>query len=502
MNHFEHIKMMTQNVTQDLKRLAQQKGFMRKLFGIPLEMVLIEQQKLSIGDSTPRLLTRSIEYIERHLDEVGIYRLSGSTKEVQDLRWKYEQEGDIAFQYEDVNSVCSLVKMFIRELPEPLLTTELSGEFNKVLEPFENQDSAFDDHITLDTKHVLVNNPNILNPLKRLIDRLPLANSHFLAVYLAHLKRVASNYKVNKMGFTNLQVVFAPTLHFGGSLFMVMILHCERLFSQFQTSHMEQIPHHSSFTKARRPSETTLETNHRRTVYTEDAAEVKPRKLSNAGIHVPARSHSKNVLQSSPVKVIAPWQQGASLLFEDTSTNRNYISGSPPKTQISQKNDTNNQILKKLSVPPEPAPSSVSPPPRQHSIGILQFQNTHGEKPAIPARPPTPKHTERGLKHSRSNPHLHEQFKRESTQSISAGVVYPTLQYEPPSNRDSNPFEDPLPPPVPAKDIPVYQIEPVQPISDLPGIQSVSPFPDFQSFPIEEKTEDIPPAKPPRRRKV
>jgi hypothetical protein len=499
MNHFEQIKMMTQNVTQDLKRLAQQKGFMRKLFGIPLELVLVEQQKLSIGDSTPRLLTRSIEYIERHLDEVGIYRLSGSTKEVQDLRWKYEQEGDITFQYEDVNSICSLVKMFIRELPDPLLTNELSGEFNKIIEQFEDHEIAFDDHITLDTKHVLVNNPRVLNSLKKLIDRLPIANRHFLAVYLPHLKRVASNYRVNKMGYSNLQVVFAPTLHFGGSLFMVMILHCDTLFPKLKTSQVEQIPN-PSISQFRRPSEPFLDSSHRRPLNSEDATDARPRKVSNAGIYVPARSHSKNVLQTSPVKVVAPWQQGGSLLFEEASNNRHVKSESPPKFQAGYKVDPLNSFLKNTSVPSESSQVSVSPPPRQHSIGILQFQNTYGEKPAIPPRPPTPKQQEKGLKHSKSNPQLHEHFKRDSTQSISAGVVYPTLQYEPPSSRDSNPFEDPIPPPVPSKDIPVYQIEPVQPISDLPGIQSVSPFPDFESFPVEGQTESTPPVKPPRRR--
>lgn len=66
--------------------------------------------------------------------------------------------------------------------------------------------------------------------LDKLCRDLPEVSRDFLAIFMRHLKRVSENHQVNKMGLTNLQVVWCPTLGFGGCLFVCLILHCERFF--------------------------------------------------------------------------------------------------------------------------------------------------------------------------------------------------------------------------------------------------------------------------------
>jgi hypothetical protein len=150
--------------------------------------------------------------------------------ETNALRVRFEHEFDIDFEDTDTNNVTSLLKQFIRELSEPLLTPQLSPLFIQVLGDIDEDFHHYPDSITLETNHPLVQNQVILSKLTSLVDQLPRENRHFLGVFLRHLGKIASNYQVNKMGYNNLQVVFNPTLQFGGALFLVMILHVQILF--------------------------------------------------------------------------------------------------------------------------------------------------------------------------------------------------------------------------------------------------------------------------------
>lgn len=57
---------------------------------------------------------------------MGIFRLPGQTSRVQALKDQYDQgsQKDIP-QSEDVHTVASLMKLYIRELPEPVIPHSL-----------------------------------------------------------------------------------------------------------------------------------------------------------------------------------------------------------------------------------------------------------------------------------------------------------------------------------------------------------------------------------------
>lgn len=275
--NFQNVKQralqVTQNIKEDVRRIAQEKGFIRTVFGSTLPEVLQFQLALQYTEPVPRILIRAIDYIEKNL-ETGIYRLSGSTREIMELKQKYERDLDIHFQYEDVHSVTSLLKQFIRELPEPLLTNRLGPQFDKILNKYS--DVSYSDDINLQSHHILVRNEVILQPLRELISLLPIENRDFLGIFLSHLKRIAE-LREYKMGYSNLQVVFAPTIHFGGSLFLVLVLHSELLFPT--TDYRKYLM------SRRRPSEPAYQ-------------------FRAPEIDVPRRLDSKNLLQTSPIKKV------------------------------------------------------------------------------------------------------------------------------------------------------------------------------------------------------
>lgn len=74
------------------------------------------------------------EFIEHHGIVDGIYRLSGATSNIQKLRTTFDEDriptlynDDSILQ--DIHSVASLLKMYFRELPNPLCTYQLYKNF-------------------------------------------------------------------------------------------------------------------------------------------------------------------------------------------------------------------------------------------------------------------------------------------------------------------------------------------------------------------------------------
>lgn len=83
----------------------------------------------------PRILEKCCEAIELHgVDSMGIYRLSGTTSRVQRLKSKldYDIEAVDLLSEEnllDINDISAVLKLWFREMPEPLLTWELYHGF-------------------------------------------------------------------------------------------------------------------------------------------------------------------------------------------------------------------------------------------------------------------------------------------------------------------------------------------------------------------------------------
>lgn len=65
------------------------------------------------------------------LEEEGLYRIPGSTSKVNQLKAQFNARQPVDFEEAaaDVHSVAGLLKLYFRELPEPLLTRELAPEF-------------------------------------------------------------------------------------------------------------------------------------------------------------------------------------------------------------------------------------------------------------------------------------------------------------------------------------------------------------------------------------
>ncbi|PWA23034.1 hypothetical protein CCH79_00002154, partial [Gambusia affinis] len=98
------------------------------VFGVKINVVTKRERS-----KVPYIVRQCIEEVEkRGIDEVGIYRISGVATDIQALKLAFDTNTkDILVMLSDmdINAIAGTLKLYFRELPEPLLTDRLYPAF-------------------------------------------------------------------------------------------------------------------------------------------------------------------------------------------------------------------------------------------------------------------------------------------------------------------------------------------------------------------------------------
>ncbi|KZS11980.1 Rho/Cdc42/Rac GTPase-activating protein RICS, partial [Daphnia magna] len=121
------------------RRKLKQSGILKeRVFGCDLG-----EHLLNSGREIPMVLKCCAEFIEEYGIVDGIYRLSGITSNIQKLRNAFDEDRvpalveDEAIR-QDMHAVSSLLKMYFRELPNPLCTYQLYDQFVNAVQGPDN----------------------------------------------------------------------------------------------------------------------------------------------------------------------------------------------------------------------------------------------------------------------------------------------------------------------------------------------------------------------------
>lgn len=129
------------------------------------------------------------------LDHEGIYRVSGNQNQVQELKYLFDHNAErVNFRnpeafFHDVNNAAHLLKLFFRELSDPLFTNQ---HYAELIEAAKIQD----DILRRDNLHAIIN-------------ALPDPNYATLRALTLHLHRVGEHSESNRMTSSTLAVIFA-----------------------------------------------------------------------------------------------------------------------------------------------------------------------------------------------------------------------------------------------------------------------------------------------------
>ncbi|XP_048469308.1 rho GTPase-activating protein 12-like isoform X2 [Rhincodon typus] len=168
------------------------KGYIKdQVFGCNLSSLCQRE-----NSTVPKFVMMCIDHVEREgLNVDGLYRVSGNLAVIQKLRFAVNHDEKLDLKdskWEDINVITGALKMFFRELPEPLFTYHLFNDFVNAVK-------------ISDYKHRV-------EGIADLIRLLPKPNHDTMQVLFKHLVKVVARSEVNRMTNQSVAIVFGPTL--------------------------------------------------------------------------------------------------------------------------------------------------------------------------------------------------------------------------------------------------------------------------------------------------
>jgi len=166
-----------------------------QVFGCSLEVHLRNSNSMS---DLPVVAKRCIAAIkQRGLQSEGILRVAGSARRIQRLRLLFDVVGDYNMEEEsDIHTVASVLKLYLRELPEPVI-------------PFEFYQGMVE---LIDTKTEARVPESKLERLGRIICLMPDCNKRLLFALLELAVEITNNVDMNKMSAQGVATVLGPSL--------------------------------------------------------------------------------------------------------------------------------------------------------------------------------------------------------------------------------------------------------------------------------------------------
>ncbi|XP_008286100.1 rho GTPase-activating protein 12-like isoform X5 [Stegastes partitus] len=168
------------------------KGYIKdQVFGCSLSSLCHRE-----SSTVPFFVKTCIDHVENNgLCVDGLYRVSGNLAVIQKLRFAVNHDEKVNLadgKWEDIHVTTGALKMYFRELPEPLFTYALFHDFVSAIK-------------LPDYKHRV-------QTIKDLVRQLPKPNHDTMQALFKHLRKVIDYGEENRMTTQSVAIVFGPTL--------------------------------------------------------------------------------------------------------------------------------------------------------------------------------------------------------------------------------------------------------------------------------------------------
>uniref|UniRef100_A0A3Q3X1I2 Uncharacterized protein n=1 Tax=Mola mola TaxID=94237 RepID=A0A3Q3X1I2_MOLML len=171
---------------------VREKGYIKdQVFGCSLSSLCHRE-----NSTVPSFVRTCIDHVENkglYLD--GLYRVSGNLAVIQKLRFAVNHDEKVNLQdgkWEDIHVTTGALKMYFRELPEPLFTYALFNDFVSAIK--------------------IPDYSHRVQSIKELVRQLPKPNHDTMQALFKHLRKVIDHGEENRMTTQSVAIVFGPTL--------------------------------------------------------------------------------------------------------------------------------------------------------------------------------------------------------------------------------------------------------------------------------------------------
>ncbi|XP_069564978.1 rho GTPase-activating protein 12a isoform X6 [Brachyistius frenatus] len=168
------------------------KGYIKdQVFGCSLSSLCHQE-----SSSVPDFVRMCIDHVENNgLCVDGLYRVSGNLAVIQKLRFAVNHDEKVNLsdgKWEDIHVTTGALKMYFRELPEPLFSYVLFHDFIGSIK--------------------LPDYKQRVQSIKDLVRQLPKPNHDTMQALFKHLRKVIDHGEENRMTTQSVAIVFGPTL--------------------------------------------------------------------------------------------------------------------------------------------------------------------------------------------------------------------------------------------------------------------------------------------------
>jgi len=105
----------------------------KAIFGVDLECVV----KQNPNSTIPNIVTQVVDWLDKHnaIFEEGLFRIPGNGVVIQEIKKSFNEGSADLSQYTsaDIHTIAGLLKLYLRELPEPLFIWRYYSTFIKVV---------------------------------------------------------------------------------------------------------------------------------------------------------------------------------------------------------------------------------------------------------------------------------------------------------------------------------------------------------------------------------
>lgn len=203
-------------------------GNKTRVFGVPLEEIMKREGETM---PIPLITDQLIRFIEKNGTNIeGIFRIPGSSNEINRLKRNFDRGHDVFLEREakDIHVVAALLKMFIKEMPVPLICSDVYDSFIAIASANPEQQCSM---------------------MTDLIRTLPTCHQALLKRLMQLMVKISENKATNKMTPSNLSIVFSMNIAWPQdndparvlkdtgaikSLFELLLIHFDQVFDSFE----------------------------------------------------------------------------------------------------------------------------------------------------------------------------------------------------------------------------------------------------------------------------
>ncbi|GAB1608704.1 rho GTPase-activating protein 1-like [Argonauta hians] len=189
-------------------------------FGVALSF--LQQQS---GETLPPIVVHTVEYLREHaLDTEGLFRRSANATLIKEVQVKINAGEKVDYSdYEDKHIPAVILKKFLRELPEPILTYDLA-------EPITRLYGFKEDQVVSEARQMV-------------LEELPEENYQLLKYIITFLSEVTEHSDKNRMGAENLALIFGPNFIWSKGQVSLNLITAVNSFTVVLLTHKDQLFH-------------------------------------------------------------------------------------------------------------------------------------------------------------------------------------------------------------------------------------------------------------------